>query len=132
MKKYDNFCAALKNLEDIYLYKEPYDNVIMTGLVGLYEICFEQSWKAIKEILTINGIAESQTGSPRQILKSAYQVGLIRDEDTWLAALVSRNNVAHAYNQEIAKDIIKQTQNKYFHMFTDLKSEIEKNWNTFS
>lgn len=132
MKKYDNFCAALKNLEDIYLYKEPYDNVIMTGLVGLYEICFEQSWKAIKEILTINGIAESQTGSPRQILKSAYQVGLIKDEDTWLAALVSRNNVAHAYNQEIAKDIIKQTQNKYFHMFTDLKSEIEKNWNTFS
>lgn len=132
MKKYDNFCAALKNLEDIYLYKEPYDNVIMTGLVGLYKICFEQSWKAIKEILTINGIAESQTGSPRQILKSAYQVGLIRDEDTWLAALVSRNNVAHAYNQEIAKDIIKQTQNKYFHMFTDLKSEIEKNWNTFS
>lgn len=82
MKKYDNFCAALKNLEDIYLYKEPYDNVIMTGLVGLYEICFEQSWKAIKEILTINGIAESQTGSPRQILKSAYQVGLIKDEDT--------------------------------------------------
>lgn len=132
MKKYDNFCAALKNLEDIYLYKEPYDNVIMTGLVGLYEICFEQSWKAIKEILTINGIAESQTGSPRQILKSAYQVGLIKDEDTWLAALVSRNNVAHAYNQEIAKDIIKQTQNKYFHMFTDLKSEIEKNRNTFS
>lgn len=132
MKKYDNFCAALKNLEDIYLYKEPYDNVIMTGLVGLYEICFEQSWKAIKEILTINGIAESQTGSPRQILKSAYQVGLIKDEDTWLAAFVSRNNVAHAYNQEIAKDIIKQTQNKYFHMFTDLKSEIEKNWNTFS
>lgn len=132
MKKYDNFCAALKNLEDIYLYKEPYDNVIMTGLVGLYEICFEQSWKAIKEILTINGIAESQTGSPRQILKSAYQVGLIKDEDTWLVAFVSRNNVAHAYNQEIAKDIIKQTQNKYFHMFTDLKSEIEKNWNTFS
>lgn len=132
MKKYDNFCAALKNLEDIYLYKEPYDNVIMTGLVGLYEICFEQSWKAIKEILTINGIAESQTGSPRQILKSAYQVGLIKAEDTWLAALVSRNNVAHAYHQEIAKDIIKQTQNKYFHMFTDLKSEIEKNWNTFS
>ena len=41
MKKYDNFCAALKNLEDIFLYKEPYDNVTITGLVGLYEICLD-------------------------------------------------------------------------------------------
>ncbi len=50
MKKYENFCAALKNLEDIHLYQEPYDNVITTGLVGLYEICFEQAWKMMKEI----------------------------------------------------------------------------------
>ena len=39
MKKYENFCAALKNLEDIHRYQEPYDNVTTTGLVGLYEIC---------------------------------------------------------------------------------------------
>lgn len=43
MKKYENFCQALENLSDIYKYVEPYDNVILTGLVGLYEICFEQS-----------------------------------------------------------------------------------------
>lgn len=128
MKKYENFCAALKNLKDIYSYEEPYDNVVMTGLVGLYEICFEQSWKAIKEILTLNGVAESQTGSPRQILKTAYQSGVIKDEDLWLAALVSRNNVAHAYNQAVAKDIIDQTKEKYYQMFVDLKDEIETNW----
>lgn len=128
MKKYENFCMALKNLQDIYSYDEPYDNVIMTGLVGLFEICFEQSWKAIKEILMINGVAESQTGSPGQILKSAYQVGMIKDEDIWLAALLSRNNVAHAYNKEIAKDIVNQTKTKYYRMFVDLKTEIEKNW----
>ncbi|MGN0246609.1 MAG: HI0074 family nucleotidyltransferase substrate-binding subunit [Lachnospiraceae bacterium] len=128
MKKYENFCMALKNLQDIYSYDEPYDNVIITGLVGLFEICFEQSWKAIKEILMINGVAESQTGSPRQILKSAYQVGMIKDEDIWLAALISRNNVAHAYNKEIAKDIVNQTKTKYYRMFVDLKIEIEKNW----
>lgn len=128
MKKFENFCTALKNLKDIYSYEEPYSNVVMTGLVGLYEICFEQSWKAMKEILTLNGVTESQTGSPRQILKSAYQAGIIKDEDLWLAALVSRNNVAHAYNQEIAKDIIKQTKITYYQMFEDLKMEIENNW----
>lgn len=128
MKKYENFCNALENLKDIYSYEEPYDNVVMTGLVGLYEICFEQSWKAIKEILFMNGVAESQTGSPRQILKSAYQVGMIKDEELWLAALVSRNNVAHAYNREVAKDIIVQTKEKYYQMFEKLKEEIDKNW----
>lgn len=128
MKKYENFCMALKNLKDIYSYEEPYDNVIITGLVGLFEICFEQSWKAMKEIMTMNGVAESQTGSPRQILKSAYQIGMIKDEDIWLAALVSRNNVMHAYNQEIAKDIVNQTKTKYYRMFIDLTAEIDKNW----
>lgn len=39
MTRYENFCSAIKNLKDIYQYQEPYDNVIMTGLVGIYEIC---------------------------------------------------------------------------------------------
>ena len=65
MKKFDNFCLALENLNDVYNYDEPYGNVVLTGLVALYEICFEQSWKAIKEILEYNGVPESQTGSPK-------------------------------------------------------------------
>lgn len=128
MKKYDNFCAAFHNLKDIYSYEEPYSNVVMTGLVGLYEICFEQAWKAMKEIMALNGIEESQTGSPKQILKSAYQFGMIKDEGLWLDALVSRNNVAHAYNHAIARDIVEQTKARYYQMFFDLKAEIETNW----
>ena len=50
MRKYENFCNSLSNMKDIYNYEEPYDNVVITGLVGLYEICFEQSWKMMKEI----------------------------------------------------------------------------------
>jgi hypothetical protein len=48
MKKYDNFCAALKNLKELFSYEEPYNTVVLTGLVGLYEICFEQAWKMMK------------------------------------------------------------------------------------
>ena len=39
MKKYENFCLALSNMQEIYKYEKPYDTVILTGLVGLYEIC---------------------------------------------------------------------------------------------
>ena len=128
MKKYENFKSALKNLKDIYSYEEPYGNVEIAGMVGLYEICFEQAWKAMKEILENQGYAEGATGSPRTILKTAYKAGMIDDEGMWLDALVSRNNVAHAYNAAIAMDIINQTKNRYYDMFFKLSQNIEENW----
>ena len=117
MKKYEKFLRALENLKEIYNYEEPYDNVILTGLVGLYEICFEHAWKAVKELLDANGAPEAKTGSPKLILKTAYQMGMIEDEALWLEALQARNNVAHAYNQAVALDIIQATKEKYYDMF---------------
>ena len=43
MKKFDNFKSALNNLKDIFTYDGPYGNVEIAGIVGLYEICFEQA-----------------------------------------------------------------------------------------
>ena len=128
MKKFDNFCSALDNLKDINLYGEPYENVIMTGMVSLFEICFEQSWKAMKEILENHGYAEGQTGSPKMIIKTAYKAGMIQDEAAWLEALLSGNNVAHAYNKKIALDIIQKSKDIYLPMFIELQEEIQKNW----
>lgn len=130
MKKYENFCSAFENLKDIFDYEEPYNNVVLTGLVALYEICFEQSWKMMKEILEKEGVAEARTGSPRQILKSAYQAGILKEETLWMDALAARNNVAHAYNQAVALDIVRQTKELYYPMFAALKKNIEENWIT--
>ena len=124
MKKYENFCAALENLQEIYNYKEPYDNVILIGLVGLYEICFEQSWKMMKEILTAHGYEASETGSPKIILKTAYKAGMIHDEELWIKALEARNNVAHAYNKDIAYAIVDMTKNHFYNMFIKLKEDV--------
>ena len=84
MKKFENFKAALVNLNDIFSYKEPYGNVEIAGMIS--------------------------------------------DEELWLDALVSRNNVAHAYNQAIAMDIIRQTKEKYYDMFIQLEKKIEQDW----
>lgn len=127
MKKYENFCKAVQNLKDIYDYEPPYDNVVTAGLTGLYEITFEQAWKAMKEILLNHGVEQCQSGSPRQVIKAAYKAGMIQDEDVWLSALSSRNNVSHAYNAVIALDIIEKTKTTYYKMFVDLLKEM-KNW----
>lgn len=128
MKKFENFCKALDNLEIITQYEEPYDTVTLTGLVGLYEVCFEQSWKAMKEILDNQGFEESKTGSPKKVLKTAYNAGIISEEDNWLDALQARNNVAHSYNESIALDIVRQTKTTFLELFQELKVELEENW----
>ena len=128
MKKYENFCSSLGNMKDIYNYEEPYDNVVLTGLVGLYEITFEQSWKMLKEILQNHGYEEGATGSPKIILKTAYKAGMIKDEELWLRALQARNNVTHSYNQKIALGIVSEAKNEFYKMFVELKEEVENGW----
>lgn len=128
MKKYENFCASLSNMKEIYNYEEPFDNVILTGLVGLYEICFEQAWKMMKEILDTHGFEEGATGSPKTILKTAYKAGMIRDEELWLHALQERNNVSHSYNRAIAIEIVSQAKENFYNMFCELQKEIESKW----
>ena len=128
MRKYENFCASLKNMKEIYDYDEPYNTVVLTGLVGLYEICFEQSWKMMKEILEIHGYEEGATGSPKIILRTAYRAGMIKNEDAWLRALQERNNVTHSYNEKIALEIVRQAKAIFYDLFVQLKDEIDKNW----
>ncbi len=128
MKKFENFCKALNNLEDIYKYEPPYDNVVLTGLVSLYQICFEQAWKAMKETMENEGVNTAVTGSPRSIIKEAYRFHMIDDESAWLSALQARNLASHAYNQETALEIVKNTREAYLPLFHKLKASIEKNW----
>ena len=69
MKKYENFCAALTNMKEMYDYQPPYDTVVLTGLVGLYEICFEQAWKMMKEILENHGFRRGSHRFPENHFK---------------------------------------------------------------
>lgn len=128
MKKFENFCKALNNLQTIRNVEEPYDILTMTGGVALFEICFEQAWKAMKDILTDHGYGAAQTGSPKQILKLAYSARMVQDEEKWLAMLASRNEVSHSYNEEIALGLMRTVKADYIGMFEALKAELEEKW----
>ncbi|MCD8069861.1 MAG: nucleotidyltransferase substrate binding protein [Akkermansiaceae bacterium] len=110
MKKYDNFCKAIANLRVGTELNEPYSIVEQTGIVGLFEICFEQAWKLMKAVLEEHGRFEEKIGSPRAIIKTAYQCGMISDCEGWLELLESRNIPAHTYSDEQALHIIKKKQ----------------------
>ena len=128
MRKYDNFCKALSNLQEGLKLDEPYTVVEQTGIVGLFEICFEQSWKLMKAVLEEHGRFEEKIGSPRAIIKIAFQCNMIKDEEKWLELLESRNILAHTYSDEDALQVIRKLKTDYFGLFSALKSEIDDNW----
>ncbi|MBQ9618191.1 MAG: nucleotidyltransferase substrate binding protein [Oscillibacter sp.] len=128
MSKFENFVSALDNLADIYNYSQPYGNVELSGMVALFEICFEQSWKTMKELLDRDGYREGKTGSPKLIIRTAYAAGMIPDEELWLRALEDRNHVAHAYNEAIALSIVQNTKDSYYEMFRVLRETLERDW----
>lgn len=128
MKKYENFCKALDNLRLVRGLNEPHVVLTLTGSAALFEICFDQVCKAMKEILQEHGYGEGQTGSPKQILKLAYSAGMIQDEVKWLAMLVSRNDVAHSYDEEIALALVRRVKEEYIDLLDALKVELETHW----
>ena len=128
MKKYENFCKALSNLQEGLKLDEPYSVVEQTGIVGLFEICFEQSWKLMKAVLEEHGRFEDKIGSPRAIIKIAYQCNMIKDGEKWLELLESRNILAHTYSDAEAVEIIRKLKTDYFGLFEELRNEITERW----
>jgi nucleotidyltransferase substrate binding protein (TIGR01987 family) len=82
-----NFFKALDNLKTVEGKTPPYDAITEAGMVSLFEICFEQAWKAMKERLEFNGYGERKLGSPNAIIKLAYQAEMIDDEELLLRGL---------------------------------------------
>jgi nucleotidyltransferase substrate binding protein (TIGR01987 family) len=127
-KKYENFCKALANLEEGIKLSEPYTVVEQTGIVALFEICFEQSWKVMKAVLEDHGRTEEKIGSPRGIIKLAYQCKMLSDSEGWLKLLEARNILAHTYSDEQSLNVISSLKVEYIELFRKLKAELEENW----
>ena len=128
MKKYDNFCKALANLQEGSKLQEPYTIVEQTGIIGLFEICFEQSWKLMKEVLEQHVSFEEKIGSPKAIIKNAYQYKMIENCEGWLELLESRNILAHTYSDEQSLFIIRKLKTNYILLFENLRKELDEKW----
>ena len=61
-------------------------------------------------------------------MNQPVQPELIAEEELWLEALTSRNNASHAYNQNVALQIIEKTKNVYYPMFQKFRQIAEASW----
>lgn len=95
----------------------------MEGLVQRFELSFELAWKTIKDFLESKGISLHY---PRDILKEAFQAGLLNDGALWLEMLDKRNILSHTYNEEAFLDAICNIKKRYAPEIKTLIMKLEK------
>ena len=124
MKKLDNFSNSLNILTkaDKKLIEE--DELYRMGIIGQFSLTFELAWKALQAVLRLHGIEGSRTGSPLEILKLAYKVGFINDEDLWLNMLKKRNTAVHEYNEDKITEITTIVFDDFIPAFEKLRSTL--------
>ena len=72
-------------------------------------------------MLTYEGIDAAKTGSPREIIKQAYQYYPCIEEDVWLDMLSQRNNMAHIYDGNAAKALAQEIISRFIPAFEKLE-----------
>lgn len=90
------------------------DDYVLSGLLSKYKLCFDLSWKLMKDIMVDAwAIDDFPKGSPCEVISRAFYNGLIKDDEIWLAMLRLRNELSHIYEVELAKDLARDILERY-------------------
>lgn len=81
------------------------DSFVLSGTGAKFSITFDLAWKVMKDIIIqYYEVVDFPKGSPREVLRKAYEFRLIHD-DVWLEMLRNRNELSHDYDGEIIKAV---------------------------
>lgn len=123
MEKFHNFEKNLSVLEKADR-EDRVNEFIVSGIIAKFMIQFELSWKLLKELFKYEGNIEAASGSPRQILKAAYQTYDFLHEDIWLDMLEERNRTAHIYDGRVAERLVERIIVEYIPEFQNLREHL--------
>lgn len=114
MKRFEERKEDLKNaankLEEA-LHKEV-SELEIDGILHRFEFTFELAWKIMKDCLEEQGIV-GKIGSPREMIKEAFSIGLIENGEEWLNMITSRNELSHLYDEETSREIYDDIKGTY-------------------
>ncbi|OGP10098.1 MAG: nucleotidyltransferase [Deltaproteobacteria bacterium RIFCSPLOWO2_12_FULL_43_16] len=114
------FERAVGKLSDVLGQKQ--DEYIRDSAIQRFEFTFELAWKTLKAFLEEQGIT---VYSPRDSLRSAFQIGLIGEDPDWLGMIELRNLTSHTYNEAIAEEIYRALP-KILTLYMDLLAKLKK------
>lgn len=115
----EGFEKAIKRLEEVLKLEKT--EIIRDSAIKRFELCFDLSWKSIKELARENGI---ECYFPKECFKAAFQLKLIEHDERWLQMVKDRNLVVHLYKEEMAGKIYQKLP-EYLEMFKNLFDKLK-------
>lgn len=122
------FQSYKRSLEDFSEARERdmEDSFVLSGTDMKFSITFDLAWKTMKDILIEHyAIIDFVAGSPREVLKKAFQAGMISG-DEWIQMLEIRNQLTHDYDGEIVKTHCQTIVQTYINKFEEFQAWVEK------
>lgn len=118
--KLENYKNALARLhESIEDSKKFADNLTFRdGVIQRFEFTAELAWKTIREYLLSEKVAN--INSPKSVMREAYHMNVITDEDGWIQILDDRNATSHIYDEQEATGIYKRIAAEHLPLFDKL------------
>lgn len=128
-QRLSNFNKALKKLSEAidYVNKNPkeelLDEILKEGIIQRFENTHELAWNVMKDFLLETG-GVTLYGS-KDATREAFKSELIKDGDTWMEMIKSRNKTSHTYNEETAQEIYIKILNEYHPAFLKFREVME-------
>ena len=112
-ERIENFNRAFEILNNaVKAYNQEKENILMhLALVQAYEVCFELSWKVLKDYLAENGILVYM---PKEVIKEAFNKNVIENGQIWIDMLDARNATSHEYKMDKINLILEKISTTYY------------------
>lgn len=112
-ERIENFNRAFEIFNNaVQAYNQEKENILMhMALVQAYEVCFELSWKVLKDYLAENGILVYM---PKEVIKEAFNKNVIENGQIWIDMLDARNATSHEYKMDKINLILEKISTTYY------------------
>jgi nucleotidyltransferase substrate binding protein (TIGR01987 family) len=115
-QRFINFEKAFLLLQNALTLEEP-SVIERAGMIQFFEMIFELSWKFLKDYEEAEGFT---VNTPRDVIKQAFQSGIVSDGHGWIDALQDRNMTSHIYHESMALSVEHKIRTQYFELLNEL------------
>jgi len=125
-QRFANFKKALGQLQEAVELSDQRElsKLEKQGVIQAFDFTHELAWNVLKDYLQDQG-NQIIRGS-KDATREAFKVELIGDGEQWMAMIQSRNLSSHTYDEQTADKLVEAIMARYFPLFVELQSEMEK------
>ena len=122
IQRFNSFSKALGKLTDAIHLSEQRElsELEKQGMIQAFEFTHELSWKTLKDFLEEKG--NKDLYGSKDVIRLAFQLGLIDNGEIWMNMIKSRNQASHTYDEEVSNRIIQLIISEYYDAFKSLES----------